>query len=886
MFALLCLLGVLSIATPPYLFAQIFEPVKFNYKVESLGEGEFVVLIMAKMDKDWNVYSQNIGEGGPIPTKLDFSGLNGAQLVGKVEEIGHAESGMDPVFEMPITKYKNEVTFKARLKATKPEAKGKVTIEYQTCDKTKCLPPTTEEFEIEYKINASKTPTPPAPSLQPALKPKPEKDKPSIVPTPTITPTKPLDIDPKNGRTSSTASTTNTPQNNTQNSGTTASANTSESPVSTPANRQNPTGLPNASGLFNPVHWTFEQEALGNGEFLIKAKALLDKGWDIYSQNVADGGPKPTLFTLEPNDKVAVIPSTNGKWEEISSHQKTGFDKMFEMDITKFSEEVLFQQKVKLLAPTTELAGTVEFMTCDSTKCLPPVVEDMRFVLSTEPATEHSAIKSGNGNGNGNGNTSSTTPWGIFFGGMIGGLLALLTPCVFPMIPLTVNFFTKRSKDRRTGIINAVIYAASIIGIYVLLGFSITMLFGPDALNILATDPWVNIFFFAIFMAFAFSFFGYYDITLPTWLVNTSSEQEGRGGIMGIFFMAFTLALVSFSCTGPIIGTLLVQAAVGGHTTGPLLGMTGFAVALAVPFALFAAFPGWLQSLPRSGGWLNSVKVVLGFIEVALAFKFLSNADLVKQWGFLKRETFLIIWIIVSIATALYLLGKIRFPHDSPVGKLSKTRIAFAALFAGFALYMIPGIFCQPLALISGFPPPITYSYGCGSAHKSHCPHDLACYHNYDAGIAAAKQQNKPILIDFTGWGCVNCRKMEETVWNKPEVLPLLANDYVIISLYVDEKVTLPPTEQTEYTDYKGRKRTYKTVGEKWANFETSCFATNAQPLYVLLDANENLLVKEPVGFTSIEIFKNYLQKGLQNFKSSTPEGTLPCRQAQNTAAK
>ena len=489
--------------------------------------------------------------------------------------------------------------------------------------------------------------------------------------------------------------------------------------------------------IVDPVSWSFDKKTLDNGEHQLNFKAQMEEGWVIYSQFIEEGGPVPTSFHFESMDGIELIDSEP---REIGDYKKEGFDPFFEMDLVKYGKEVVFQQNIRLKAENTPVVGYVRFMTCNDESCLPP--KNVKFSLQSLPRQMKALLLRG----------------GIFIAGFLGGLLALLTPCVFPMIPLTVSFFTKQSKTRAKGIMNALIYALSIIVIYVGLGFLITILFGPAILHSLSTNPWVNIAFFLVFMFFAFSFFGFYELRLPNWLINQSDQASDKGGLLGIFFMAFTLSLVSFSCTGPIIGTLLVEAAIGGNTIGPVMGMTGFAVALALPFALFAAFPGWLNSLPRSGGWLNTVKVLLGFLEIALAFKFLSNADLVKQWGFLKRETFLFIWIATAVLMGIYLLGKIKFPHDSPVKKLSIPRIGTAAACFVFAAYLVPGMFCQPLNLVSGFPPPITYSYACGN-QGSHCSHGLACEHSYEEALKIAKAENKPILIDFTGWACPELSK-------------------------------------------------------------------------------------------------------------------------------
>lgn len=887
-------------------------PVHWDAEAQPIGNGEYNVLFTAKIDAGWWVYSQFIEGDGPVPTSISFGDCADVKLVGKIEEIGHAEKKMDPNFEMELIKFHDNVTFKARVKINKPEVKCTAKVEYMTCNSTKCLPPDYEEFPISFKSSAVQPAPTPKKDEKPIETPAPPPTKPSNGKT-TFNPgsnstgknngtppagstaqngtpsikTNPNATDGKNKANTDSAPTATTkttdgnnkPQNNTDGNNTTSSPD-AETKVAATQTANNLLNGGNGTGGDNfptPVKWAFEAESLGNQEYYLNARAAIEKGWYVYSQNLSEGGPEPTLFSFDPNADLELL----GNVEEISTHKKEGFDKLFNMNIVKYAEEVLFRQKVRLKGEGSELKGQVRFMTCDDTKCLPsesiPIsvaVGKVGNVGSMATTTTPAATPAPQGR----------SPWLIFVLGFLGGLVALFTPCVFPMIPVTVSFFTKRSKDRASGIRNAWIYALSIIGIYVSIGLLITILFGETALNELSTNPWVNIVFFGIFIFFAFSFFGFYDLNLPSWLVNKSDAAADRGGFLGIFFMAFTLSLTSFSCTGPIIGSLLVEAAHGG-LIGPALGMTGFALALALPFALLAAFPSWLNSLPKSGGWLNSVKVVLGFIEIALAFKFLSNADLVKQWGLLKREVFLGIWAVLALLTAVYLLGKIKFPHDSPVKKLSPMRIGLAALFGLFGLYMAYGIPCKELGIISGFPPPITYSYGCSA--KSHCPHDLNCYHDYADGLAEARRQNKPLFIDFTGWACVNCRKMESSVWGLPEVLPKLQKDYVLVSLYVDEKVELPTEKQTQYTDHKGRQRTMKTVGDMWLNFETSCFKYVAQPWYVLIDPQtEDMLVAEPVGYTSAETFNAYLDKGLDNFKKGITEVKLDCKKTLSDASR
>ena len=521
-------------------------------------------------------------------------------------------------------------------------------------------------------------------------------------------------------------------------------------------------------------------------------------------------------------------------------------------------------------------------MVCDDANCLPPTFEDLSFSIKGDKAT--SVVASAEKTKKKSSDKSLLT---IFIIAFFSGFAALLTPCVFPMIPMTVSFFTKQSKSKAKGIKNAIIYGLSIVIIYVLLGTLVSTIFGADALNALSTNVWFNIIFFLLLVVFAISFLGAFEITLPSSWGTKVDAQADRGGIIGIFFMALALAIVSFSCTGPIVGTLLVEAAAGGNQVGPIVGMLGFSLALAIPFALFAAFPGWLNSLPKSGGWLNTVKVVLGFLELALAFKFLSNADLVLQLHWLEREVFLAIWIAVFGTLAFYLFGKIQLPHDSPLTHISVGRLGLGLVTLSFTIYMIPGLWGAPLNLISAFPPAQHYSespYGVGysklsegldvgSVHSeipdgAHLmpPHNILAFNDFDKGVAYARKVNKPIMLDFTGHACVNCRKMEQNVWPKENILPILKNEVVLISLYVDDKRPLPNGEVIDSKLRPGKKLKY--IGQKWSEFQTIKFGANAQPFYVLLDLNENEL-NEPTAYTpDVDEYYDWLQQGISKFKN------------------
>lgn len=469
-------------------------------------------------------------------------------------------------------------------------------------------------------------------------------------------------------------------------------------------------------------------------------------------------------------------------------------------------------------------------------------------------------------------NNDGSSLMNIFLLGFIGGLLALLTPCVFPMIPLTVSFFTKQSQSKSKGIFNAILYGLFIVIIYMLLSVPFHLIDGldPSILNTISTNIWLNIFFFIILVFFSLSFFGFYEITLPSSWGNKMDDASNIGGFIGIFFMALTLAIVSFSCTGPILGSLLAGSlgTVGNPAFQLSAGMTGFGLALALPFALFALFPNLLNALPKSGGWLNTTKVILGFLELAFAFKFLSNSDLVGHWEILKREIFIGIWIAIFIGLALYLFGKIKFPHDSPLKKLSFFRISFGVLVFAFVIYLIPGTFKNPtwnLSTLSGFPPPQFYSI---YQQESDCPLGLDCYKDFDEGLKAAQETNKPILLDFTGWACVNCRKMEENVWSDPSIYNILKEDYILISLYVDDnEKKLPEADQFSFKKANGKIKKIKTYGDKWSTFQVVNFKNASQPYYILMNANLEIL-NSPQQYTDIETYKNWLEKGIYNFKN------------------
>ncbi|MFH6767273.1 cytochrome c biogenesis protein CcdA [Gaetbulibacter aquiaggeris] len=637
--------------------------------------------------------------------------------------------------------------------------------------------------------------------------------------------------------------------------------------------------------ILEPVKWSTSVEKVSDSEYKLISKATIESGWHLYSQNVPEDGPIPTSFVYD---------DFNGAFKFIdNTSEETGQtidDPVFQMKIKFFEKSAIFIQKVEVLGEETVVNGLVEFMVCDDSRCLPPTEVELVFNLSESKnaittSTDEQNIKSDTIESSSTQNESQKGLWGIFFIAFLSGFAALLTPCVFPMIPMTVSFFTKQSKTKAAGIKNAIIYGISIIVIYVLLGTAVTAVFGADALNALATNVWFNIIFFLLLVVFAVSFLGAFEIMLPNSWANKVDSKADRGGLIGIFFMALALAIVSFSCTGPIVGTLLVQAASKGGLA-PIIGMLGFSLAIALPFALFAAFPGWLNSLPKSGGWLNTVKVVLGFLELALAFKFLSQADLVLQTHILEREVFLAIWIAIFGTLALYLFGKLQLPHDAPLTHISVGRLSLGLIVLSFTIYMIPGLWGAPLNLISAFPPPQNYSespYGVGfskvgeassQSNTNHdnlpegahllAPHDILAFNDYDKGLAYAKQVGKPVMIDFTGWACVNCRKMEQKVWPDPNVLNILKNELVLISLYVDDKRKLEADDVVESKLKEGKQLKY--IGQKWSELQTLKYKANSQPFYVLMDHNEENLI-DPIAYTpNVDDYYNWLTEGISNF--------------------
>ena len=670
--------------------------------------------------------------------------------------------------------------------------------------------------------------------------------------------------------------------------------------------------------ILQPVTWSTSVRTLDAGKLELVATAKIDAGWHVYSQFIGADGPIPTAFTLPASKDL----KTEGPVREPKPIKE--FDKNFGMELAYFAKKADFVISAKRISNAAfTYTAEVEFMVCDDERCLPPDYVSLVFKVPAAaepelvgesklnahkeaPATaqeptsqEPTAVESQEPSGQPaedqapaeaqepaaaeGQEAEAVNLWALFGAGMLGGFFALIMPCIFPMIPLTVSFFLKQSKSKADGFRKALLYGLSINVIYVGLGLLITIIFGHEALNAMATNPWFNLVFFALFVVFAISFFGAFEITLPSSWVNKADDQSQRGGLLGIFFMAFTLALVSFSCTGPLIGHLLVSLSMSGELLAPAVGMFGFSFALSLPFVLFAAFPGWLKGLPKSGGWLNTVKVTLGFLELAFALKFLSTADMVWQKHWVERELFLALWVGIAFATALYLFGVFRMPHDDePKGGLGVGRMLTGVVFLVTGFYLLPGIWGAPVKLVAGFPPPSFYAenpngMGVSSAPsgekkpsaKAHCPLNLPCFNDYESARTYAIEAGKPILLDFTGWGCVNCRKMEEEVWSRPEVRKRLAEDVVLVSLYVDERTELP-IEQYRVSTITGKN--IKTVGQKWADMQAEYFNVNAQPYYVLVDpaADSPVAINGHTVYNpDPSVFVSWLDSGLRIFNAA-----------------
>ena len=656
--------------------------------------------------------------------------------------------------------------------------------------------------------------------------------------------------------------------------------------------------LPVLAQMQDPVQFKTEWKAISDNEAEIVFTGTIERGWHVYSTDLEEGGPTSATFNIDQIKGAELVGKLTPKGNELDM-----MDPVFGMQVRFFEGTAVFVQKIKLTGGDYNITGYLNYGACDDQNCMPPTNVEFTFKgkaagsakqaaapasQETTEATQDTETENANDTVQAAATTApaqldgTTDYWKpvvnelsnfgeqageeshswiyIFFTGLLGGLLALFTPCVWPIIPMTVSFFLKRTKDKKKGIRDAWTYGASIVVIYVTLGLAITLIFGASALNALSTNAIFNILFCLMLIVFAASFFGAFEITLPSkWSNAVDSKAEQTTGLLSIFLMAFTLSLVSFSCTGPIIGFLLVEVSTTGSVIAPAIGMLGFAIALALPFTLFALFPSWLKSMPKSGGWMNVIKVVLGFLELAFALKFLSVADLAYGWRILDRETFLALWIVIFGLLGMYLLGKIKFPHDDDDTKVSVPRFFMALISLAFAIYMIPGLWGAPLKAVSAFAPPMqTQDF---NLYKNEVH---AKFNDFDAGMEYARQQGKPVMVDFTGYGCVNCRKMELAVWTDQKVSQMLNDDYVLITLFVDDKTKLPePIKITE----NGTERTLRTVGDKWSYLQRSKFGANAQPFYVLLD-NEGMPLNKSYSYDEdIQKYVEFLGTGLKNYK-------------------
>ena len=801
-FGLMALL-LLSVAVK----SQVLEPVKWRFTTENLGNDEFNLVFIAEIEPRWHLYSQDIPMSPPATT-FTFEKSEGFELIGKVTESKSVEQ-YDPNFEMTLKFFSQEATFKQKVKLVQGQSvvvKGNV--EFMSCDDTRCLPPAEEPFSF---------------SLQ--------------------------------------------------------SSSSTASPLSGPGAAQGP---------LDPVKWTYAIEKVDGNNYDLVFKASIDKGFHLYSLQIPEDGPLPTEFTFSESPAY----STVGKPTEGNNGIKA-FDEIFKMEITYFESVAEFRQRMLSKETSYTVSGEIAYMVCNDQGCVAlyhdfsiPVNNNSLAAENQQGSLTQAEVPQTDITG------ANASLWGFFLLAFLGGLAAILTPCVFPMIPMTVSFFMKDKENKLKGRLQAIVYGISIIAIYTLIGSILAVVAGPDIANWLSTHWIPNILFFLIFVVFAASFFGMFEITMPHWIVNKSDAKADQGGIMGSVFMALTLVLVSFSCTGPIVGTILVESA-GGQVLKPIIGMFGFSLAFALPFTLFAFFPGWLSNLPKSGGWLNSVKVVLGFLELALGLKFLSVADQTYHWGILDREVYLALWIVIYFLMGLYLLGKLKFAHDDDVPYLSVPRLVLSIITFSFVVYLVPGMFGAPLKALSGYMPPMhthdfdlnkmirdnsslaTGNFGhtnqenelCETPkfhEKLHLPHGLQGYFDYEQGLACAKATNKPIFIDFTGHGCVNCREMEANVWSDPRVLRILQEEYLIIALYVDDKTELP---QNEWVTSTYDNKVKKTIGRKYADFQITKFNVNAQPFYVLMGHNNEVLVQPRAYNLNVDEFVAFLEQGVKNFK-------------------
>lgn len=782
--------------------AQILEPVKWSFSSEQVSDTEYDLIFKADIDNKWHLYSQDIPMSPPA-TNFNFEAGSGYELVGKTLEESEVIEEYDPNFEMVLKFFAFEAVFKQRVKLlSQSPITVKGFLEFMCCDDTKCLPPTDVDFEFNLAPKGSGAAVP-------------------------------------------------------------------------------------VQGILEPVKWQVKTESNEDRIIDIFFTATIDDGYHLYSVDVPENGPLPTDFIFENQDGFELV----GDAVEVTIPIEE-FDDVFELDIKFFEHKATFKQTIKLTSETDQIpvVGEIAYMVCNDVGCV-ALYEDIVLLFDGETGQliiDDQQIEAETGMSDIQGKKASL--WGFFILSFLGGLAAILTPCVFPMIPMTVSFFMKDGEEKAKGKMQAIIYGISIIAIYTFIGSILAVVAGPDIANWLSTHWLPNILFFLIFVIFAASFFGMFEIVLPSWMVNKTDQKADKGGFLGPVFMAVTLVLVSFSCTGPIVGTILVESA-GGQVLKPIIGMLGFSLAFALPFTLFAFFPSLLQGLPKSGGWLNAVKVVLGFLELALGLKFLSVADQTYHWGLLDREVYLALWIVIFFLMGLYLLGKLKFAHDSDLPFVSVPRLMLAIITFSFVMYLIPGMFGAPLKALSGYiPPQSTHDFDLNAVIRNnvglyggsgggeveeicdkpkyadflHLPHGLEGYFDYEQALSCAKEQNKPVFIDFTGHGCVNCREMEANVWSDPKVLKILRENYIVLALYVDDKTKLDEDEWIKST-YDGKMK--KTIGKKYADLQITKFGVNAQPFYVLMGHNDEVLAQPRAYDLDVDEFVLFLEKGIQNFE-------------------
>lgn len=813
---------------PTLLFSEVVEPVNWRFSTESLGKNEYNLVFTAEIQPKWHLYSQNIPMSPPATT-FKFDQTSAFELIGKVVE-GETVEQYDKNFDDTLKFFSGTAIFKQKVKLLVNKTQDvKGVLEFMCCDATRCLPPSEVNFNFTLAYEAES----------------------EIIPQP-------------------------------------------------------------QSQILEPVIWSYSTKKLSKNKYELVFKATIDKGYHLYSINVPEGGPLPTEFTFQESNQYEL---TDGISELTEGH--TYYDDTFEMDIHAFDEVAEFSQKIEVDKKLpVSVVGEIAYMVCNDVGCVALYHDfDLTFdgkslvMGGTQIQEDVAVIEDADTKKEAR---SSASLWSIILEAIVWGFVALLTPCVFPMVPMTVSFFLKGSENKAKAKLTASIFGISIVALYTLpiaIIILVTYLIGGDAItgdifNWLATHWIPNILFFIIFVVFAASFFGAFEITLPSWMVNKSDEKSDKGGAVGAFFMALTLVLVSFSCTGPIVGSVLIKST-QGEIWEPIITMLAFSIAFALPFTIFAFAPSLLKELPKSGGWLNSVKVILGFVELALGLKFLSVADQTYHWGILDREVYIALWVAIFFLMGLYLIGKIKFAHDSDMPHLSVPRLMLAIITFAFVVYLIPGMFGAPLKALSGYTPPmhtidfdmnriVRENAGGGSvapttptttyqndnlcetpkyADKLHLPHGLKGYFDYEQGLACAKAQNKPVFIDFTGHGCVNCRAMEANVWSNPQVLQMLRDEYIVVALYVDDKTQL---DENEWIVSKQDGKVKKTIGRKYADFQISKFGINAQPFYVLMDHNNNVLVDPRSYDTNVEAFIEFLQDGLKNFKNGESVYTIP----------